>query len=155
LRCHHADFRGDRYCAVACLRRRAAQKKLAARSFWLLNLAAGAIIGALWLRSESLQKDATIEEGLALDFVKNHGVVVQKVGRDAAIYLSSTQTSGSGSLPVKYEFSLDARQVNADSRDLFAIVSVSRASGAPKFTLDCITPLSLGQRDSFKDPCKQ
>jgi hypothetical protein len=132
--------------------------RIAARAFWSLNLVIGAIVGALWLRHESLENERKMEEGLALDFVRNHSAVIHRAGSNPAVTPASSTTRSSDAMPFRYEFSVDTRNRSErthGARYIFAIVSVSRSSGKREFTLDCLTTLSLGRRDPFKDPCKQ
>lgn len=119
--------------------------KVATKFFWSFVLIAGATGGALGLRYEYRQQDIAIEEGLALDFVKNNKTVIQKVGHSFEPSLSTASQASDGRR-VRYEFSVGA---------LYAIVSVSRLSGNPEFTLDCITPIVWVARDANNYSCMQ
>jgi hypothetical protein len=143
----HARVSGDK----------ARRFRWAASSFLALNVVVGLIVGALWLRHESLQRELEIEKGLALEFVKKHDDVIRKAGARSSISLSSYTNSGDG-LPVRYEFSIDAGdpgQSDPDSRYEFAIVGVSGPRGNREFSLECITHVPMGKRDSHKHPCRQ
>ena len=123
--------------------------KIATKSFLpdilFAGVVAGVIAGTLWLRYEYRQNDIKNEEALALDFVKNNSTVIQKVGHGFEPSLSTASQTKDGRR-VRYEFSVGT---------LYAIVSVSRSSGKPEFTLNCITPVVWVARDPNKDPCKQ
>jgi hypothetical protein len=140
------------FIALATLTRHAlasgdrTQKYGAARSlFWSLTLLAGVIVGALWLRHEYRQHDFKLEEGLAIEFVKSHALVIQKGGGGSSPSMVAITKNHDG-VPVKYEIGM---------RLGYAIVSVVQLSGHREFNLDCITTLSLGERDPTRSPCDQ
>lgn len=131
--------------------------KIAARSFWALNLVVAAAIGMWWIQSAMRESVIENEKKLALAFVQAHESVIEQAGRNAQVSLSASHAA-TNALPVKYEFSIDTkrqRDSNPSSRYVHAIVSVSGPSESRRFNLDCITVTSMGYRDPFKDPCKQ
>ena len=133
------------------------KNKVAAFTFLSLLVLVGAIAGILWLRHEHRQHDLEIEKELALEFVKTSDAVAKKVGGNFDALPSSLTTAHDG-LPVRYEFAVRAKRSNHGAWNasyVFAIVGVSRSSGGTVFSLDCITALSMGQRQPFKDPCRQ
>jgi len=119
--------------------------KAATEFFWWLILLAGLIVGALWLRHEYRQRGFKAEEGLALEFVRNHSIVTQKGGSGSSPSMVAITKTGDG-VPVKYEIG---------TRLGSAIVSVTQSSNGRELHLDCITNLSLGGRDPFRSPCEQ
>jgi len=83
------------------------------------------------------------------DFVRAHAAVRQAAGENPRIYPSMSRTAPNG-LPTRYELSVSG------TTHVFAIVDVARSSlGAPQFSLACISTISPGQRDPFKDACAQ
>lgn len=134
---------------------RSHKNKIAFISFLSLVLVAGGIISAIWLAHEHRQQDIVREEGLAMDFVKHSNGMHQVIGGDFDVY-PSVRTGSNNGLPIKYEFSVRPKKsIHSASfaTTVYVIVHVSRPTGTALFTLDCITPLSMGQRDPFKDPC--
>jgi len=124
---------------------RAQQYKEATRFFWWLILLAGLIVGVLWLRHEYRQRDFKLEEGLAIEFVKNHNFVINNGGSGSSPSVVAITKTHDG-MPVKYEIG---------TRLGYAIVSVVQSSSGREFNLDCITTLSLGGRDPSRSPCAQ
>lgn len=90
--------------------------------------------------------NAEDEKRRALDFVKQNETVMQEVGGNGKVDLVSYTTARNGS--VTYDIGVHG------TKTIYAIVVTSRNSGTSNFTLACITPLYMGQRDRFK-PCKQ
>jgi hypothetical protein len=122
------------------------QKNKAARSlFWSLVLLACVIVGVWWVRHEYRQRGLKVEEGLALEFVRNHDAVIQGGSRDPSPSLVATTKTNAG-VPVTYEIGTPLG---------YAIVSVNESSGRRQFNLDCITTISLGGRDPTRSPCSQ
>jgi hypothetical protein len=119
---------------------------------WLFILLAGVIYVALWQQRETYQHKNRIKSELALDFVKSHSAVIEKVGANAVPRLTSmifpkdTTPNNGRPLPVGYVISIDEH--------LYAIVSTPQAADDYKFTLDCITPLSHDKRYGNRDHCK-
>lgn len=114
-----------------------------------LSLCAVVIIAAALLRQQNKARelDRKNEELMALDFVKNQKTVALTVGENFSVSLVSTTISHSA--PLQYDISVSGK------KQMYAIVNVSHASGSTTFSLACLTPLYVGQRDPFKDPCNQ
>lgn len=89
------------------------------------------------------------EWSLVTDFVKNNKDVIREAGGIKATYPESSTTKQTEVMPSRYIVSVNG------SKNIFAVVDVSRSSGDAKFTLACVSHLSMGQRDSSKDVCKQ
>lgn len=129
-------------------------KKTIITTCWLFVLLAGVIYVALWQQRETFQQKNRIKTELALDFVKHHSAVIEKVGANAVPRLTSMifpkdATANNGRpLPVGYVISID------DER-LYAIVSTPQEADDHKFTLDCITPLTHDERYGNRDRCKK
>lgn len=98
---------------------------------------------------QTLEKDVKRETQMASRFVAEHQAVRLAVGDAQKVYLASSTTSRDGPMPVKYDFSV------IGSKTVYAIVTVDRSAGSARFSLACITPLSPGQREAFKDACAQ
>lgn len=89
------------------------------------------------------------EWGLVMDFVKHNPDVIRAVGAIQGVGRESSTMKPGEIVPSRYIAS-----VGGDS-STYAVIDVSRISGNAKFSLACLTHLSLGQRDPFKDVCKQ
>jgi len=85
----------------------------------------------------------------ATDFVKNHKDVMREVGSIKGVGRESSKKKAGESLPSRYIVSVGG------DKPAYAVIEVSRSSGNAQFTLACLTHLSLGMRDPFKDECKQ
>lgn len=119
---------------------------------WLFILLAGVIYVTLWQQTETYRQKNRIKSELALDFVKNHSAVIEKIGTNAAPGLTSmifpkNATPNNGHLlPIGYVISIDTH--------LYAIVSTPQAAEDHTFTLDCITTLSNEERYRKENLCK-
>jgi hypothetical protein len=119
---------------------------------WLIILLASVIYVTLWQQRENYQQKNRIKSELALDFVKNHSAVIEKVGANAAPRLTSMIFSKDAApnngrlLPIGYVISIVPH--------LYAIVSTSQAAEDHTFALDCITPLSDEERYRKDNLCK-
>jgi len=105
-----------------------------------------AIPVVIWLWSVATNILEKQNEQKAVRFVRSHPEVIAKVGDSGRMYPTSTTTSGGGSLPTRYEYSLN---------DRYIIVDVAYDFWMPKFSLACITNIPPGQRNAFGDVCKQ
>ena len=114
-----------------------------------LSLCAAAIIAAalLWKQHKSHERDLKNEELMAMEFVKNQKSVALAVGDDFRVSIVSTKISHG--TPLQYDISVSGK------KQMYALVNVSHASESTNFSLACLTPLYIGQRDPFKDPCNQ
>ena len=107
---------------------------------WLLIFLAGVIYVTLWQQREAYQHKNRIKTELALDFVKNHSAVIQKVGTNAVPRLTSIifpkeiAPNKGRPEPIGYIISIDSC--------LYAIISTPQAAEDHTFTLDGISPLS-------------
>jgi len=97
---------------------------------------------------QTLENDVKRETQMASKFVAEHQAVRLAVGDAPKVNLSSSTISRDGPMPVKYDFSV------IGSKTVYAIVAVDRSGGVARFSMACITPLSLGQREAFKDACR-
>jgi hypothetical protein len=89
------------------------------------------------------------EEARAREFVLDNAQLAQMVGGAVKANLTSRTTYANGA-PGHYEFALKARQ------SLYAIVQVDRRwFGDPSFHLQCVTTLSMGQRQAGRSPCDE
>ena len=119
---------------------------------WLFILFVGVIYVTLWQQHETYQQKNRIKSELALDFVKNHSAVIQKVGANSVPRLTSmilpkdTAPNNDRSLPIGYVISID--------RHLYAIVNTPQAAEDHTFTLDCIATLSDEERYGKGNLCK-
>lgn len=134
------------------------KKAVATKWFWALNALLIGIAGLWLLQMKSLNRDIEAEKNRALAYVRSHETVVQRFGTDLSVNLASYTTNRADGKPRSYEVSIDTnRHAGSDpnSRYVYAIVRVERTANQRNLVLDCITPLSIGYRDGFKDPCKQ
>lgn len=114
------------------------------------GVAAIVITALLFLyQRQSLANDVKRETQMASNFVAEHQAVRLAVGDAPRVNLSSSTISRDGPMPVKYDFSVSG------SKTVYAIVAVNRSGGVATFSLACITPLSPGKREAFKDDCAQ
>ena len=121
-----------------------------------LPVVALSLAGALIFNTQIKEKNKKDEVSKATDFVKNHKDVIEKVGNDIEINQVSSSISSSGVL-MRYEFSVTPKGSSfaiRQAKKIFAIVDVSRA-GSDLFSIACLTSIQPGNRDPFKDPCKQ
>ena len=89
------------------------------------------------------------EETGARRFVMEHAQLAQLVGGDVKVNLAS-RTSYAGGQPGRYDFHVKA------GRPLYAIVQVERTwFRDPAFQLQCVTSLSMGQRQAGRSPCDE
>lgn len=88
------------------------------------------------------------EQKAAARFASTHPQVIREVGAVKDARAGSYRFGRDGRLPIRYDVS-----VSGFARSLSAIVDVSRSPAGVRFTLACVTPLELGQRDAFKDDC--
>jgi tetratricopeptide (TPR) repeat protein len=84
-----------------------------------------------------------------MDFVKSNKDVIKEVGTIKGVGRESSTKKQGEIIPSRYIASVGG------DRSAYAVIDVSRISGDSKFSLACLTHLSLGQRDPFKDVCKQ
>lgn len=89
------------------------------------------------------------EWSLVIDFVKNNKDVIREAGWISEVDPALSRIQPQSVLPDRYEVSVSGKKT------IYAIVDVSRSAGDAKFTLACISYLSHGHREAFKDPCKQ
>ncbi len=136
----------------------ARKKAVATKWFWALNALLIVIAGLWWLQVKSLNRDIETEKTRALEFVRSHETVVQRFGPDLHVSLALYTTNRATGKPQSYEVSIDTKLPTGsdpNSRYVYGIVRVEGTGNQRHLVLDCITPLSMGYRDGFKDPCKQ
>ena len=121
------------------------KRGIASASFALMVLVAVGVAGLYWMNQKTQKQDLKNERFLAQEFVRKNPAVIQAVGEKFEVYPAVVV----GQVPIRYEFS-----VRSDAT-VYAIVDVSRKSGRLEFSLACITPTSIGYRDSSKHPCAQ
>jgi hypothetical protein len=124
---------------------RSRKRRIASASFALMALVAVGAAGFYLMNHEKQKQDLKDEQFLAQEFVRKNPAVIQAVGEKFGVYPAVVV----GQVPIRYEFS-----VRSDAT-VYAIVDVSRVSGHPEFSLACMTPVSIGYRDSSKHPCAQ
>lgn len=84
-----------------------------------------------------------------MDFVRSNAEVTRLVGTIKGVGRESSTKKPGEVVPSRYIVSVGADKPG------YAVVNVSRASGNAEFSFVCVTHLSLGQRDPFKDVCSQ
>lgn len=97
------------------------------------------------------QANQTIErEWLqVMDFVRRSADVARLVGTIKGVGRESSTMKSGEVVPSRYIVSVSADKPG------YAVVNVSRTSGNAEFSLACVTHISMGQRDPFKDVCSQ
>lgn len=96
--------------------------------------------------SSQQEQSSTNEKQLAIEFVRQHPDVVQKVGTTSTVSLSMSNTKN-GKV-VSYDFSV--RGINT----LYVVVDVTKHGEHPLFTLACMSLLGMNQRDPYSQPCR-
>lgn len=91
------------------------------------------------------------EWSLVIDFVKNNKEVILDAGGIKEVFPASSSKKRTEVMPHRYEASVSGNT----GKSIYAIVGVSRSAGGAKFTLECISHLSMGQREANKDACSQ
>lgn len=124
---------------------RSRKRRVASGAFALMVLVSVGAAGLYLLNQKTQKQDRKNEQFLAQEFVMKNPAVIQAVGETFEVYPAAVV----GQVPIRYEFS-----VRSDAT-VYAIVDVARESGRPEFSLACITPVSIGYRDSSKHPCAQ
>jgi hypothetical protein len=89
------------------------------------------------------------EEQLALDYITHNGQVIKLTNGPVKTFPSSSTIYSNDRNRGRYDFSI------MGPKTFYAIVDVDRSAGKPKFTLACVTTLSMGNRESGKDVCSQ
>jgi hypothetical protein len=121
--------------------------KLSVLTFFSLCAAAVIAAALLWMEHKSQERDLKNEDIKAMEFVKNQKAAALAVGGDFRVSIVSTKISQG--IPIQYDISVSGK------KQMYAIVNASHASGSTNFSLACLTPLYIGQRDPSKDPCNQ
>lgn len=85
---------------------------------------------------------------LVIEFVERNTDVIREVGPIKGVGRESYIRKSGEIVPSRYIASVGG------DRSVYAVIDVSR-SGEVAFSLACLTHRSLGQRDPFKDICKQ
>jgi hypothetical protein len=82
-----------------------------------------------------------------IEMAKHHPEVTRAAGQPREAFPESHITNHGEVMPSRY--------IVAIAGGAYAVFDVLRLSGKPKFTLACVTHLSMGRRDPFKDICRQ
>lgn len=96
-------------------------------------------------------QEAKKEWSLVIDFIKNNKEVIREAGGIKDIYPASSTKNSTEVMPHRYEVSVNG----VGGKSIYPIIGVTRSDGNTKFTLDCISHLSMGYREAFKDACSQ
>lgn len=89
------------------------------------------------------------EEQLALDYITHNDQIIKLAGGAVKTFPAASTIYSNDSNRGRYDFSIRG------PKEFYAIVDVNRSSGKPKFSLACVTTLSMGYRESGKDVCSQ
>jgi uncharacterized protein YceK len=96
-------------------------------------------------------KEAKREQGLVVEFVMNNSEILRATNGIKRINAIPHRTTELKVMPNRYE----AIIVGNDEKSIYAIVRVSDVSSDAKYSLECITRLSWGNRQTRKDVCEQ
>lgn len=88
------------------------------------------------------------EETSVKQFVTHHRDIVRAVGAVHEALIDSYMPVPPSELPRRYTVSVAGQR-----KTLFAEIDVLRSAGKVQFVLACLSSLSRGQRDAFKDVC--
>lgn len=91
------------------------------------------------------------EWSLVIEFVKKNKEVIQEAGGIKDVYPASSTKGPREVMPHRYEVSVTGN----GGKITYPIVGVSRSGGNVKFSLECISHVSMGYREAFKDVCSQ
>jgi uncharacterized protein YceK len=91
------------------------------------------------------------EQGLVVDFIRHNDEILRASGGIKQLYARPHLTTENRVIPNRYE----AGVIGNDERTIYAIVRVSNVPNENRFTLECITRLSWGNRQTRKDVCEQ
>lgn len=91
-----------------------------------------------------------MEKKSVTEFVKTQKEVLREVETIKNVNIASYKKLSDSVLPVRYTVS-----VRGTSKHIYAEVDVLRVDDDVTFKLACVTPISLGQRNPFKDVCAQ
>ncbi|UCV03005.1 hypothetical protein [Dechloromonas denitrificans] len=108
-------------------------------------LALGVAVGTFWISQTNHQTEIEKQKLEATEFVRTHHLVKQNGGK-LEIPIVVAFINGNNGLPARYEFALQPG---------YAIVDVVKTSGENKYHLDCITSISLSERDNRIEACNQ
>lgn len=97
----------------------------------------------------SVKHDAKDEEVSVINFVKGSKEVQSKAGVIQTVSIHSIGTKKGSSSKV-YDI-----YVVGDIATVYPVVRVLRDSSPPQIVLACVSEVSSGNRDPYKDPCKQ
>ncbi len=102
----------------------------------------------LWSADSKEEDKATILAG-GLEFASSEPRLAKLAGENARPPSLASYTQGSDGTIRRLEYFIRS------SRPAYALVDVSQERGQSKYKLACITSLSMGQREAFKDACLQ
>jgi len=116
------------------------------------NQSAIALVATVFIANLAFQlsrkHDAQNEEVSVVNFVKRNIEVQSKAGVINTVSIHSIR-SKKGSSTKEYDLYV------IGDKTVFPVVRVSNESSPPQIVLACVSEVSGGQRDPFKDPCKQ
>ena len=101
----------------------------------------------LWKTNFTAEQKAS-EERMAMAYTVGNEQLIKLIGGPFEVYPASATTyrdSGRG----RYEYAIKGRD------NLYVIVDVFRGSDMPRFSIACVTTLSMGKREAGKDDCQQ
>jgi hypothetical protein len=84
------------------------------------------------------------------EFAKRQPGVLRDAGMIKDASVASYRQDRKSGLPSRYTVSIDGTR-----KAVYAEIDVSRSGNSSNFVLACVTHLSIGQRDPFKDVCAQ
>lgn len=125
------------------------RKRKYSLSFFAASILILAIVAiCLYTRRQNNEENLRHEISRVSEFVAAHPAVLAMVGDQAKSSIASYAISSSESLPSQYDV-----YVSGKLRTVYAIVRADRTVTPSKLILACTTPLSIGEREVFKDPC--
>jgi hypothetical protein len=135
----------------------------------MITFAIPLVIGIGWVAMNALNRGTLVakverEQRDVIEFVIHESAVRQALG-DNIDGLISSETTGQASVRARRHFLFDDSlrwpeqyEVAVSSggpKLVYAIVSVTRDTQGPHFTLKCINPIALAQRDKRNGDCDQ
>jgi len=90
------------------------------------------------------------EKKTVVEFARRQPDVLKAAGTIKEVSATTYRQQSQSMLPIRYTVS-----VEGTSKTVYAEIDVSRSGNSSSFVLACVTHLSVGQRDPFKDVCAQ
>lgn len=116
-----------------------------AASLAQLAMPAIKIVGKIMLADQGLNEE---QEYRLTRFVRTNQTLIADIGPVRKVWVVSHIKSKS-SAPDRYEVAVSG------DRELYAIIEDNDRQGKEEFRLRCTTTISMGYRNSHKDPCEQ